>query len=255
MLWFELVFLAWLLWAGALGLWCRPSREEGAAIGADSDGSSWARLLPLFRRPATGLSPAARGQLSALRRRVGLAVFGAIVPLVLFGLLFVLRAPPAPVPAPEPVPHLAPVPVPTPPAPAPGATSKRTVSSSGMDRPLPDAAVSEKGWVTVTQEDQEAISEARTPTRLYGEAKVRPIYANEDLLGIRIMGIVPGSFWDEMGFQQGDVVLEVNGELVDDPDASVYFMNSLSREYELIVRVRGEDGHERILEHESSPAR
>ena len=45
------------------------------------------------------------------------------------------------------------------------------------------------------------------------------------------------------------VVFEVNGEL--DPDASVFFLNSLSREYELILRVRGEDGLERILQHRS----
>jgi len=116
------------------------------------------------------------------------------------------------------------------------------------------STAAEKGWVTVTQEDQEALSEARTPTRLYGEARVRPVYANEDLLGIRIVGIASGSFWDDVGFEEGDVVLEVNGELVDDPNASVYFMNSLSREYELIVRVRGENGRERVLTHESFPA-
>jgi type II secretory pathway component PulC len=115
--------------------------------------------------------------------------------------------------------------------------------------PQPEPAASVLGGATVTQEDQEALSEHRTPTRLYADARVRPVYANEDLLGVKVLGIVPGSFWDQVGFREGDVVLEVNGELVDDPTASVHFMNSLSRQHELILRVRGEDGEERILEH------
>ena len=49
----------------------------------------------------------------------------------------------------------------------------------------------------------------------------------------------------------GDVVLEVNGELVDTPAASVKLINDLSEAAVLILRVRGEDGLERYLEYRS----
>ena len=47
------------------------------------------------------------------------------------------------------------------------------------------------------------------------------------------------------------MVLEINAQLVDSPNASVMSMNSMSLEPVLILRVRGDDGLERFIEYRS----
>jgi len=93
----------------------------------------------------------------------------------------------------------------------------------------------------------------RSPPGLYGGAKVEPLYdlRSDEVQGVRVSRIREGSFWELLGIRERDVLLEVNGQLVDTPSASVTLMNSLSREPVLILRLRGEDGRERFLEYRS----
>jgi len=93
----------------------------------------------------------------------------------------------------------------------------------------------------------------RSPTGLYGGAKVEPLYdlRSDALEGVRLSRIGERSFWNLVGVRDGDVVLEINGQLVDSPNASVTLMNSMSLEPVLILRVRGDDGLERFLEYRS----
>ena len=71
----------------------------------------------------------------------------------------------------------------------------------------------------------------------------------EAALGIRIGNVVEGSFWEDLGIEEGDVVLELNHRLMDEPEASTYLMNALAREPVLIMRVRDAEGVERFLEY------
>ena len=50
-----------------------------------------------------------------------------------------------------------------------------------------------------------------------------------------------------VGFRDGDFILEANGELMDNPNTSVAFMNSMQTAPEVRVRVRGVDDNERTL--------
>ena len=93
----------------------------------------------------------------------------------------------------------------------------------------------------------ETLEQMRTPTRLYASAKVSAVYDRDQLLGVRIDRVQEGSLWERLGVESGDVVLEVNGELVDDPQASVLLMNALSEEETLLLRVRGVGSDERML--------
>ncbi len=93
----------------------------------------------------------------------------------------------------------------------------------------------------------ETLEEKRDPIRLYGTAKVSAKYNVDELLGITITNIQPGSFWEMVGFHEGDFILEANGELMDNPNTSVAFMNSMHTAPEVIVRVRGTDDVERTL--------
>jgi len=122
---------------------------------------------------------------------------------------------------------------------------------AAQDTPMatPRPVAPEPDLVEPPVDDEETIEEKRTQIRLFGTAKVRAIYDNEELRELRIEGVQPGSFWDMVGFQDGDAILEVDGRLVDSPETSVAFMNALTRSDVLIVRVRREDGSEQTLEY------
>jgi len=100
----------------------------------------------------------------------------------------------------------------------------------------------------VAAEPAETLEEMRQPIRLYGTAKVEALYDRHDFLGVQVKSVDEGSLWDLLGFQSGDLVVEANGELVDNPAAGVQFMNSLARDSSVLVRVRGADGEERWID-------
>lgn len=106
---------------------------------------------------------------------------------------------------------------------------------------------SQPGEPIAEPEEEEPLEEKRTRRRLYATAKVKPLYDNETLLGIQILRVDEGSFWDMIGFKTGDFILEANGELMDTPAASVSFMNAMNTDSELVIRVRGTDEEERVL--------
>ena len=94
----------------------------------------------------------------------------------------------------------------------------------------------------------EALAELRSPTRLYGTAKVKPMYRLHDVEGARITQIDPDSFWAILGVREGDVVIELHGEPVDNPATLVALMNAMERDEHVELAVRGTDGEIRYLE-------
>jgi hypothetical protein len=98
------------------------------------------------------------------------------------------------------------------------------------------------------EREPETLEELRSPTRLYGTAKIKPVYRLHDVEGARITHIDPNSFWAMLGVREGDVVIELHGEPVDNPTALVALMNILERDEHVALAVRGTDGEVRYLE-------
>jgi len=98
---------------------------------------------------------------------------------------------------------------------------------------------------TDTSETLEAL---RRPIRLYGTAKVEPVYRLHSVEGALITRIDPNSFWAMLGVREGDVVIELYGEPVDDPAVLVALMNALELDDHVALAVRGTDGEVRYLE-------
>jgi len=94
---------------------------------------------------------------------------------------------------------------------------------------------------------EESIAEKRTQIRLFESAKVIPRYQGDVMLGVSIDRVRPGSFWELVGFRSGDVIFEANGQRIDNPEASIELMNSLSEAEMLRIWVRGADGRDRFL--------
>lgn len=119
---------------------------------------------------------------------------------------------------------------------------EETTSLAPSPPPLPE---------NVKTGEEGALSPARTKVRLYGNARIKPLYnlRNNEIDGVQVSGVAPGSFWDELGIDDGDVILELNGELINTPAASVELMNQFSRGYVLNLRLRTAEGNERFIDY------
>ncbi len=104
---------------------------------------------------------------------------------------------------------------------------------------------------TVTLDDDKALSEPRRQVRLFGSANVKTVYDEgyRKIIGVQVNNIKPGSFWATLGVRNGDVIVELNGRLIDNVEAGNNFMTSLGHEQVLHLRVRGVDGKERFLDY------
>ena len=113
--------------------------------------------------------------------------------------------------------------------------------------PLPP----DPGNENVRTGEEGALSPKRTAVRLYANARVKPLYdlRSNEVSGVAISEIDPGSFWEELGVEDGDVVVELNGQMIDSPAASVELMNQFSRGYVLNLRLRTPEGRERFIDY------
>ena len=128
-------------------------------------------------------------------------------------------------------------------------------SESASQRPIPAPSSVQNVIERPTSAlSKDAIREARTPIRLYRDARVQPIYdlATNQVKGVRILDVQPGSFWAEMDVRSRDVILEFNGSLVDSPASTVALMKAMSQGQGLSLRLRGEDGEVRFAEYRAA---
>ncbi len=75
-------------------------------------------------------------------------------------------------------------------------------------------------WISKTGADaytvkQEALRLARENIR--SEARVVPYYRDNSYVGIKLLGVQPGSLYRALGISSGDIVLAINGVALDSP--------------------------------------
>jgi len=216
-----------LFLVGALLAWMAPRVRERDSLRAYPF-EVWGLLLLPTGKWQEAVAPVDRSVLQSFRRRMGLgATFAGLATAIGF-LLFPTESPnPVEVPI---TPGIERVPDRQQPIPSP--TKPPPVHETNLEVP-----------------DVETLRELRTPTRLYGTAKVKPVYRLHDVEGALITRVDPGSFWAMVGVQEGDVVIELHGDPIDDPADLVALMNVLERDEHVAIRVRGQDGEVRYLEH------
>jgi general secretion pathway protein C len=86
----------------------------------------------------------------------------------------------------------------------------------------------------------------RNPANLFSQARILPKYEDGEMVGLQINAIKPGSFFEEVGIQSGDVITELNGIAIDDPQESAKILAEFSEATELDIGVRGPDGDRKI---------
>jgi general secretion pathway protein C len=68
----------------------------------------------------------------------------------------------------------------------------------------------------------------RDPANIFSQARILPKWEDGEMLGVELAAIKSGSLLEEAGFQNGDVILEMNGIAVDSPEESAKLMREFT---------------------------
>lgn len=74
-------------------------------------------------------------------------------------------------------------------------------------------------------------------SELFTEIRAIPNMRNGRTNGFSLSEIAPGSVFDEMGFEEGDVLRSVNGQTVSDPGQAMQMLNQLRNQRTISVQV------------------
>jgi general secretion pathway protein C len=105
----------------------------------------------------------------------------------------------------------------------------------------PAARRAESAAAVSREEIQKSI---RDPSELLSQARVIPKYEQGQMVGLQVNAIKPGSLFQEIGLQDGDLITQFNGIAIDSPDQSTKIFQELANASEFNVVVRGADGTE-----------
>lgn len=95
---------------------------------------------------------------------------------------------------------------------------------------------------------REEIEEAlRDPTDILSQARFLPKYEGGEMIGFQVNSIKQGSMLQDLGLENGDVIVEFNGIPIDDPAASAELMRELTSADELDFVVEGADGQPKTM--------
>jgi general secretion pathway protein C len=84
----------------------------------------------------------------------------------------------------------------------------------------------------------------RDPSELLSQARVLPKFESGQMVGLQVNGIKPGSLFQEIGLQEGDVITQFNGIAINSPDQTAKIFSELANAGEFNVVVRAADGTE-----------
>ncbi len=104
--------------------------------------------------------------------------------------------------------------------------------------------IGENRFALARQDVNEAI---QNPADLLSQARVQPKFEDGQMVGLQVSGIKPGSVFEGIGMQEGDVITEFNGISIDSPEERVQIFQELANASEFNVIVRSPDGSEKTL--------
>jgi general secretion pathway protein C len=109
-------------------------------------------------------------------------------------------------------------------------------------RSMARAAASRRRPTPAPQAPSPAEPGARTPAQLFSEARILPKYEAGQMVGVQVSSIKPGSLFERIGIQEGDVITELNGIRIDSPEQSAKILLELTSSETFTVQVQGASG-------------
>ncbi len=130
------------------------------------------------------------------------------------------------------------------PAPTRKTAARRTSRRPRRTAKRPDSNLA--GRLQELREQTKGIRGGRSPASLFSEARVLPKYENGEMIGIQLNAIKSGSFYEKFGFEDGDVITELNGIRIDNPQASAKLLTELTQAEEFVFEKIGRNGLEKL---------
>jgi len=91
-------------------------------------------------------------------------------------------------------------------------------------------------WGRIGERDEAALLSQGHLAPYYGERATDGSLGNQ-LLGLKVIKVEPGSFWDQIGLRPGDILHEANGVRLDHTKAYTEMMHPLEEDTSFAVRV------------------
>ena len=83
----------------------------------------------------------------------------------------------------------------------------------------------------------------RNPASIFQQARIQPkLDESGEMVGVQINDIKPGSLFEEIGIESGDIITELNGIQIDSPEQSARFLTEFTRATEYTIEVEGKSG-------------
>jgi general secretion pathway protein C len=68
----------------------------------------------------------------------------------------------------------------------------------------------------------------RDPANVFSQARILPKWEDGEMLGVELAAIKNGSLLKDAGFENGDIIVEMNGIAVDSPEQSAKLMKEFT---------------------------
>lgn len=142
-----------------------------------------------------------------------------------------------------------------------GSAMSQPLRTAGRARPAPAVAdvadlrervqrLADNRFQVQRNDVQEAM---RNPAELFSQARILPKYEEGQMVGVQLNSIQPGSLFENIGIQDGDVITEVNGIVITSPQDSAALLRELTQSEQFDVEVLGADGAPRTLSYVVEP--
>lgn len=86
------------------------------------------------------------------------------------------------------------------------------------------------------------------PSNIFSQARILPKYDEGTMIGLQINAIKPGSLFEDIGIESGDVITKLNGIVIDNPQESAKVLSEFSEADNFTVEVERGDGSSDTLE-------
>ncbi len=107
----------------------------------------------------------------------------------------------------------------------PPTTARARASRNRVPRRGARARPSEERAVAARRQPGDTL---RDPANIFSQARILPKWEDGEMLGVELAAIKSGSLLQEAGFENGDIIVEMNGIAVDSPEQSAKLMREFS---------------------------
>ena len=127
---------------------------------------------------------------------------------------------------------------------AAAASSKKVSSVSGLD--LNAIERGEGGEYRIPRDMAEYVRanpKALKDPKFGQPPQIQPVYRGGGVGGFRVLGVQSSSVYAKLGIQNGDIILDVNGQVVDNPQKALSFFDQLGPGQDVGVKINRRGRH------------